>query len=179
MVTVRDRDPDRQTAAPQVRDGRSQRRIEGAARHQPIASVDEMAQAGSPPARIDTVADRDRIAVVRAHVVEIALLAGARMIGRMVGDVAHDLGVGSRAPEPGLLGRERAGSVQVDAAGPARENGRGRVGSGGGGTQRRDGHRHGEDESGERPGASEAGHRHIVARIGDSRRRWTRSRGFT
>ena len=121
VVAVRDGDPHRQVGLAQVGDRRPQRGAEAAALVQPVAAVDVVPEPRRPARRIDAVGHRDRVAVAGTHVVEVPPLAGPRMVGRVGLDVAHDLDVGGGAPQPGLLGRERARAVEVDAAGPARE----------------------------------------------------------
>ena len=128
VVTVRDGQRDRQVRQSQPLDGRSQRRIEGPARDQPVAVVDEVTQTGGPAGRIHARGQREVVAVVPAHPVEVATLVGRAVVGLPIDDVAHDLDAGRRAPQPRLLGRERSVAVEVDAAGPGGQVRRSRLG---------------------------------------------------
>ena len=165
-------DPDRQARPPQARDGRSEGRIERPTCDHPVAGVDEAPQAGRPADGIDAVRLRDVVAVPVAHVVEVPRLGRPTVIGRPPDDVAHDLDVGRRAPQPGPLGAERARPIQVDAAGP------------GGCIRRRDGserrcagaEQDNGGDGGKEPAAQarrgrSARHHLIVARSGRSRHR--------
>ena len=75
MVAVRHRDRDRQVRPAQVRDRGSEGRVEAPATGELISAVDVSSKPGRPARRIDPVRHRDRVAVVGAHVVEVALLA--------------------------------------------------------------------------------------------------------
>ena len=125
MIAARDGQRHGQVGQPDACDGEPDRAEERGARRQPVAVVDEVAQAGRPALRVDTGRQRQRVPISRAHPREVATLGGPAVVLAVVLDVAHDLDVGGRAPQPRLLGREDARAVQVDAAGPCREGGDG------------------------------------------------------
>jgi hypothetical protein len=128
VVAVVDEERDRQVGAPQGLDRRSDERGEGRTPHEAIAIVDEVAHARRPAGRIDALLDGDVVAQVVAHVAEVTVLPGPAVVFLVANDVADDLDVGGRAVVPGLLGREDARPIQVDAAVPGRQRAGGRRG---------------------------------------------------
>ena len=121
VVAVRDCQGDREIGHAQPRDGRPQRGIEGPTRHQPVAVIDEVTQAGGPAGGINARGQRQVVAVVGAHPVEVTPLAARAVVGLPIDDVAHDLDAGGCAPQPRPLGREHAWTIEVHAAGPSRQ----------------------------------------------------------
>ena len=123
MPAVRDGDRDRQTGLAQVGDGGSERRVERSARDQAVAIVDVVAEAGGPAGGIHPGRHRQVVSVVPAHPREVGSLAGGAVVGPVVDDVADDLDAGRGAPQPRSLRRERAASVEADAAIPGGQRG--------------------------------------------------------
>jgi len=174
VAAVGDRDSDGQVRLPQVRDRGLERRRECAAGDEPVAVVDEMAKSGGPTGRVDPGRQRQVVAVVKAHPVEVATLTRRAVIGLAAGDVANDLDVGGRAPQPALLRRERSFAIHVDTAMPG---GQGRRGAGDGrraSPARREEAGEREDQASDWPRMTrDAGHPGILRRFSATRHRVT------